>query len=136
MKPNPVLWYPTYMARRTLTAALAILLALPMSASAVLYTCRLDGVTRTSCCCDKGVQHPCCPSHKDDSGCCDVSIQSIDNEALRSAIPSVPTPLVVILRASPILHSQEFSTSRHIPLATLPVALGPPLFVQKSAYLL
>lgn len=136
VKPHRRLWYGTVMVRRALTAALAMLLACPVSAPTVLYTCSIDGVTRTSCCCNKAARHTCCSSRSGSAGCCDVSIQGTDSEGLRSALPSVPTPLAAMLNAGAVLQLRGVWTSRHVPPSSLPLALGPPLFVQKSAYLL
>lgn len=115
---------------------LLVLFAVPSSASTVLYTCMLDGLTRISCCCEEGHHDPCCPSSHADGGCCDAQVlPDAPEQASLQAHTELPTPGLHWLSASVIAldlpaHSQ--------PLAWLrpPPRHGPPLFIEKSSYLL
>lgn len=124
------------MGRVHLYVLLAVLLAVPASASTVLYTCTLDGLTRTSCCCEEGHHDPCCPASHVDGGCCDVQVlPNAPEQASFQPHSELPTPGLHWLSTSVIALDLPAQAQPLVRLRCSP-GHGPPLFIQKSSYLL
>ncbi|MDG2306958.1 MAG: hypothetical protein P8R42_20385 [Candidatus Binatia bacterium] len=132
------------MLRRLLSAVLLLLLCLPATSLAVLYTCTMDGLTRMSDCeehaelmrsheAGQGERHGCEQAARIPERCCDVRVVTASLEmAPGSEVPSPVGPVVYLARANDVARAPVgFSGS-----VDAPPWRGPPLYTRFASYLI
>lgn len=124
-----------------MATVLAALLAVSGSIELVLYSCGMDGQTRTSCCCPGADDAGPVVSAPDD-GCCDVSVVRADIlPAPESRVaPGLDAPSGSAVVPSPVLALATHKTSPRLlapagPRAP-PAGPGPPLYIEICSWLI
>lgn len=124
------------MHRRFLSVLLLLALVSPGAGSATLYTCHMDGQTRTSCCCEHEGGESGAQVRRAGDECCDIRVvaqapRQVSRTVASADVVTVIAPVVWVL---PLLPGAP-ALAEPVRFAP-PQPHGPPLFMQKSSFLL
>ena len=132
------------MVRRLLSAVLLLLLCLPATSLAVLYTCTMDGLTRMSDCeehaglmrsheAEQGEAHGCEMAERLPERCCEIRVVTASVEtAPASEVPSSAGPVVYLARTGDVTRAP----AGFVGSVDAPPWRGPPLYARFASYLI